>query len=486
MSNVTFVQSNLRRKSRAIAAACAFIATGALGSPGFIDEAKAQAVVEQTSPFCIRRTAAPKVGLTPLGSTQLADRLTERTFRSEALNGQTVGISVLLPSNYDPSGATRYPVLYLFHGRSGDHTDWAKKGGIAAVDQPVITVMPDAGTVGWHADWMGEERFGPDKGKPPPAWETFHIAELIPWIDSNYPTRTDRSGRAIAGLSMGGYGAILYAARHPEIFGVAGSLSGQIDMLAGYPFVPLTQAYAGNLFEMALPDPCVWGDPIRDRIVWEDHSPFQLYSNLRGVNVFLAAGNGVPHKLSKDPVQMVTEIVGEVAFRRMAQGFAKRLDAAAVSYRTHFTRGGHGWTLWPSQLTALYPYVLETASAMGAASSQSAFSYRSAERKFSAWDWSFETTRAVREFTYLEDVGPGGLRAWGSGSLKVTTAAIYQAGRLYDLRFNGSTPVVIPADGQGRLHFTVDLGPSNLVQQSRFDATAKAGFVNNVVTIAAS
>ncbi len=482
MSNVTVMRTRLGRPLGAMGIA------GLVGLIGIVPgqstwNAQAATSVERSSPLCIRRTTPPKVGLSLIGSKPLADRLNEITFRSESLNGSTVAASVLLPKNYDPSGTTRYPVLYLFHGRSGDHLDWYKKGGIATVDQPVITVMPDAGTVGWHADWMGAERFGPDKGKPPPAWETFHIRELIPWIDANYPTRSDRAGRAIAGLSMGGYGSVLYAARHPEIFGVAGSLSGQLDMLAGYPFVPLVQAYAGNLFEMAPPDPCVWGDPILERVVWEDHSPFQLYPNLRGVKVFLAAGNGIPLKVNTDPVELVTEVVGEVAFRRMAQGLAKRLDSAGVSYRTHYTKGGHGWTLWPTQLAALYPYVIETANAAHVSAVGADFSYRSAEPQFSAWGWSFEARRAVREFTYLDQVGVGGFIVSGSGQLDVTTAALYQAGRVYRVTSNGTAPAGVIADGQGRLRFTVDLGAPNLAQQTRFDAAAKSGFARVVVAI---
>lgn len=482
VSNVTCMATRLRRLIGIIGVAGTLALVGIVPGPT-TGNANAATTIERSSPLCIRRTTPPDIGLTFLGSEPLTERLSEVRFRSEALNGAVVAASVLLPANYDPTGSTRYPVLYLFHGRSGDHLDWYRKGGIAAVDQPVITVMPDAGTVGWHADWMGEERFGPDKGKPAPAWETFHIRELIPWIDAHYPTRTDRAGRSIAGLSMGGYGAVLYAARHPEVFGLAGSLSGQLDMLAGYPFVPLAQAYAGNLFELALPDPCIWGDPILERVVWEDHSPFQLYPNLRGVKVFLAAGNGVPVKLNPDPVQLVTEIVGEVAFRRMAQGLAKRLDSVGVTYRTHYTTGGHGWTLWPRQLAALYPFILETAQSVESAALPTQFDYRSAESRFSAWDWSFEASRAVREFVYLDGVGPSGLIASGSGLLHVTTAALYAPGRSYTVSFDATTSQVVPADKQGRLRFTVDLGPSSLVQQSRFDAAARSAFPNVAVAI---
>ena len=59
-----------------------------------------------------------------------------------------------------------------------------------------------------------------------PRWETFHIDQLIPWIDHNLRTVADRRGRAIAGLSQGGFCSMSYAARHPDLFGVALSFSG--------------------------------------------------------------------------------------------------------------------------------------------------------------------------------------------------------------------------------------------------------------------
>src|SRR5438128_1855963 len=70
----------------------------------------------------------------------------------------------------------------------------------------------------------------------PAAWETYHMRELIPWIDSHYPTVADRSGRAIAGLSMGGFGAMTYAAKHPDLFAAAGSFSGAVDTDYNYPY----------------------------------------------------------------------------------------------------------------------------------------------------------------------------------------------------------------------------------------------------------
>jgi S-formylglutathione hydrolase FrmB len=178
------------------------------------------------------------VGLTLTGSTPVNGRITDLALRSSAMNA-TEHVDVMLPRGYDPSGATRYRTLYLLHGTSGDHGTFVRNGIEAKVgDLPVIVVMPDGGRFGAYSDWYGQTTLvGPEA--PPPAWETFHVRELIPWIDAHYPTTGDRAGRAIAGISMGGGGAMKYAARHPDLFGAAGSLSGAVSITlnTAYPVV---------------------------------------------------------------------------------------------------------------------------------------------------------------------------------------------------------------------------------------------------------
>src|SRR5206468_9699510 len=92
---------------------------------------------------------------------------------------------------------------------------------------PLIVVMPQAAGQGqgggWASDWRNEGRGGP------PKWETFTIGELVPWVDATYRTSARRAGRAIAGLSMGGFSAMSYAVRHPDLFAAASSYSGATD-----------------------------------------------------------------------------------------------------------------------------------------------------------------------------------------------------------------------------------------------------------------
>ena len=127
---------------------------------------------------------------------------------------------------YTPGeGSGRLPVLYLFHGLRGDETDWPKDGGIAAILDaaihageipPLFAVMPGVGN-SWYVD---SEAFGPIA--------TVLSDDLLPAIDTKLPTQACRTGRAVAGLSMGGLGAVLQGLRHPDRYGAIISLSGSL------------------------------------------------------------------------------------------------------------------------------------------------------------------------------------------------------------------------------------------------------------------
>ena len=154
----------------------------------------------------------------PGGSAPELGTLAARTFRSASL-GEERPYTILLPVGHERDAPRRYPVLYLLHGKSGDHTDWSKRAPLReAVGQaPLIVVMPD-GDDGWYVDWAdGVHRY-----------ESQIVRDLIPHVDGTYRTLAAREGRALAGLSMGGYGALKLAIAHPDLFVSAGSLSGAL------------------------------------------------------------------------------------------------------------------------------------------------------------------------------------------------------------------------------------------------------------------
>lgn len=139
--------------------------------------------------------------------------------------GKEVEYSVYFPPDYEIS-SRRYPVLYLLHGYSDDETGWTQFGEVKAIaDRQIskdemtsmIIVMPDAG-ISWYINSYD--------GKV--LYEDFFVKELIPFIDTNYRTRTDRQYRAVAGLSMGGHGTLILSMKHPDLFSAAAPLSAAV------------------------------------------------------------------------------------------------------------------------------------------------------------------------------------------------------------------------------------------------------------------
>lgn len=131
------------------------------------------------------------------------------------LVGYPMEYSIYLPADYETSNRS-YPVLYLLHGYSDDETGWIQFGEANSVADKAIAsgdatsciiVMPD-GKVTWYANSFD--------GKD--SWEDMFIKEFIPFVEKQYRIRPQKQFRAIAGLSMGGNGALLLSLRHTELF----------------------------------------------------------------------------------------------------------------------------------------------------------------------------------------------------------------------------------------------------------------------------
>jgi enterochelin esterase-like enzyme len=140
-------------------------------------------------------------------------------FPSNAL-GREYPLTVYLPDGYKDAPG-RFPAVYLLHGAGGKETDWVYKGGARetldglirrALIAPVVVVMPEGGSTWWTDGAV-------DKAG------TALIEELIPFVESKYKVSSERAQRGIAGLSMGGYGSLNLALRHPDKFCAAGMIS---------------------------------------------------------------------------------------------------------------------------------------------------------------------------------------------------------------------------------------------------------------------
>lgn len=134
--------------------------------------------------------------------------------------------AVTTPSGYSKSDQ-KYPVVYLLHGGAGAFSDWHQKvtePGLVnrlADQYQLIIVTPGVGPASYYYDSPKLDSV---------QYETYLIKELIPFIDSNYKTISQRGARAITGLSMGGHGSILLSAKHPDLFIAAGSMSGVMNI----------------------------------------------------------------------------------------------------------------------------------------------------------------------------------------------------------------------------------------------------------------
>lgn len=130
----------------------------------------------------------------------------------------TLPYNVILPPGYRAASTTRYSVLYLLHGWGGHYTDWLTRTNVAdyAAQYRMIIVMPEG-----HDSWYVDGASGAND-----KYESYILKELMPDVDKRYRTIQSRYGRAVAGLSMGGYGAIKYGLKYPATFAFAGSMSG--------------------------------------------------------------------------------------------------------------------------------------------------------------------------------------------------------------------------------------------------------------------
>jgi diacylglycerol O-acyltransferase/trehalose O-mycolyltransferase len=284
------------------------------------------------------RTAPPATSgsagaraITVVRREQFDSRLEQWTLRTPALAGAT-RVRVLLPTGYGADPGRRYPVLYLLHGADGDYRSWTQDGDARAITAraPLIVVMPDGGAMGWYTDWYAGGR------TVRPRWETYHVDELVPWIDATYRTIAARRGRAIAGLSMGGYGALSYAARHPGTFAAAASFSGALEI--------------GSVD--------AWGPRAANEARWRAHLPISTAGRLRSLAlVELRTGNGRVGPLDRRgtrPGCPACEI--ERFLHPSSVRLHERLRALGIRHVwDDYGPGTHEWPYWRRDLRETLP-----------------------------------------------------------------------------------------------------------------------------------
>ena len=406
----------------------------ALGSP-----AVAGATTNEASP------------IEQVGSEKLSDRLTELTLRTPAIAHDT-GVRVLLPEGYAQHRKRSYPVLYLLHGSGGSEDDWTTTGDAEAISAgyPLIIVMPDTDQNGYYSDWYNDGAFGP------PRYETYQIKQLIPWIDSRYRTVASRSGRAVAGLSMGGFGALSYATRHPDLFShVAGFSPAANTNFA--PFIALQETGSSD----GMPTTGIWGERTSQEVRWRGHNPWDLASNLRGMDVTLRYGNGNPGGPfgGGDPLEAgVHEMSVELD--------AKLTDLGIPHINDDYGAGGHTWDYWQRDLKEELPLIMKS---FATAAKPKSVNYRAIEPRYEVFGWHVAIDRTALEFSSLQNATRTHFGLAGSGDAVVKTPPRYAPRKRFavEVRAESGDPEIerLRSSRRGRLRIEVPLGPANPDQE---------------------
>lgn len=293
------------------------------------------------APVTVRASDGARV----VAEKQVAPRQLDLTIASPALRTRAK-VRLLTPDGWNEHSRQRWPVFYLLHGCCGDYTSWTSLTDVASIRslRHVLVVMPEAGTAGWYSNWWNHGKGGA------PAWETFHLTEVRQILERGYGAGTRR---VVAGLSMGGYGAIAYAAEHPGMFRATASYSGVVHPR----YEPGGPANILSINEGEGFDPyALWGDPVRQRLIWELHDPYYLAPLLRRTPVFLSAGNGVPGPLDP-PGTAFSDF--EKLFDSQGHALAAKLRRLHVPVGTDFYGPGtHTWPYWQRELHRSLPMLL--------------------------------------------------------------------------------------------------------------------------------
>ncbi|MER7046497.1 alpha/beta hydrolase-fold protein [Streptomyces jumonjinensis] len=239
-------------------------------------------------------------------------------------------VNVLLPDDYHTSGRT-YPVLYLLHGGMEDFISFDHKDIRAlTAGKRLIVVMPDGGRTGWYSNPV-HTNVGPRN------WETFHMHQLLPWIEANFRTYAEYDGRAVSGFSMGGFGALKYTAKYWGHFASVSSHSGPASLRrdggAVVHWANLTSA------GVDLGGGSIYGMPQWDERRVTDDNPMQRIESYRNKRIFLVAGT------SPDPIDWF-QTFNETQVLAGQREFRATLDSVGIPHESHEVPGGHFVRRW--------------------------------------------------------------------------------------------------------------------------------------------
>ncbi|MFI6516211.1 alpha/beta hydrolase [Spirillospora sp. NPDC050679] len=262
--------------------------------------------------------------------------------------GERRKVRLLTPRGWSRDASRTWPVLWLLHGGVDNYTAWTRETDVEQLtaDSDVLVVMPEGGRCGNYSDWWNHGRGGP------PRWETFHMDEVRRILERDYRAGT---ARVIAGNSMGGLGAMKYAARFPGSFRAAAAFSGYLHTLYGHRPGDDSTGWGPSFACPGTDWRRVWGDPDDQAAIWHAHNPYDLADRLRGVRLWVASGDGRAGSLGGLPF---TDPV-EAAAHDHAQAFLGRLDALGIPVTARLYAGQHQWPYWQRELHRAYPMLMD-------------------------------------------------------------------------------------------------------------------------------
>jgi len=252
----------------------------------------------------------------------LSPRVQDHTFHSKSLD-RDMHYLIVLPEGYHQS-QQRYPVFYLLHGWAGDYQNWVTLTKLVEYSRryPMVIVTPDAQN-SWYVN---------SATVPSDRFEDYIATDLVHEVDAHWRTIASPQRRSIAGLSMGGYGSILFGLKHSDLFAVVGSVSGALDGPAG------VEQVMPDLRESA------------DRAYGPPDSATRLANNIDSL-LGKADRTKIPY--------LFLECGSQDPFLFSNRKFASELSSNNISYEYHEYPGAHTWEFWDNSL----PRMLEVVAA---------------------------------------------------------------------------------------------------------------------------
>jgi S-formylglutathione hydrolase FrmB len=313
----------------------------------------------------------------------------------DTVNGKLV-TNVVLPNGY--SSRKCWPVMYLLHGTSDSAApvslQWLQigDGALLKMNIPAILVVPGSGDSWWMNSWWNGLRH--------PAFESWVLQDIVPLVSQRLHVCPGRSEHAIAGLSMGGYGAIYLATQRPDYFGSAGSFSGVLS------------PESTNFLRVFPTFPTYWGPANKFYAI--GHDPVALVNNPRNTRVFVGVGDGVA---TPGEINTTTAQFEEAEFDQESLLFATKARQAHVSVRFDQHGGTHAyqnWLLTLSHMLAWKPFTHVD-------ESPSSWTLSTVETTGTAWRYKFAFSRyapptQIIQFSFSHRV----FSARGGGRVTIT------------------------------------------------------------------